>query len=131
MTFKLLQSRSRTAIRTEFIAAVRETRDRLQEADPIPFDTGRLQSKIVVGGSIFVTGDELSATIRSEATSDRGFDYPAYLNSRSRRYLNAMTVSGSTSTHLRWWERALGVIGGGDNLWDEVLKERFDNLVVE
>ena len=128
MTLANLRREANTRLRTAYRAAVKETEATLQEAPPVPLDQGNLQAGIGIFGQIFVTGNVKKATISSTA-SNQGFDYPAYLNRRTRRYLNAMTVSGGTATHLQWWERALGVQGGGQDIWGPIIGKHVDEAL--
>ncbi len=127
MTIDNLRREANTRLRTAFLSAVRETETTLRQRPSIPLDTSALQQGIERNGNTFVTGAIKKATISSTATNS-GFDYPAHLNSRTRRYLNANTVGGSTATHLQWWERALGVAGGED-IWGPIIEKHVDDAL--
>jgi hypothetical protein len=79
-----------------------------------PRDTGNLADGITAGRPR-AFGSTITVEFKSEATSDSGFDYPAYLNTvrrvapTRRRYLRWIGPDGPIfsrgfdNQHRRWW----------------------------
>lgn len=87
--------------------------------DDAPEDTGRLKQGVKVGPTRS-TGNILTAEITSNAVSDEGFDYPAYLNKVSRvmptrrKYLRwigrdgrPIFSKGFANRHKAWWTKTV------------------------
>lgn len=125
-------ARWRTDVRLAFIDGYKRTLEDLERCADLPVDTGRLRRGIEITVGQLV-GNRMQATYKSTAESDRGFDYPGYLNVAPRiaptkaKYLhfevNGQWVrsAGFDNRHFRWWDNCWR--DGG--LWFDNIRAAF------
>lgn len=113
-TFDRLIRSTNLQLNRSFNSATRQFITEAKTNPRTPVDTKALRGGIEQRDRV-VTGPRKKITVTS-TTTNRGFDYPSYLNSRSRRYLN-----GSSNIHLMWWRDVMS-----EATWGRIMRANLE-----
>lgn len=124
----------RTGLRSAFVTSTKNTRELAKRHPQLPIYKGGIRAsiKLEVGSTL---GNVLNATYTSDARSDKGFPYGAYIDevpkisANKAKYLNFFYRGAwhspkeiAPNKHHRWWTEKLW---GDGTLWFDQFNRAF------